>query len=85
MPHYDFIEIGTSDSNTLVARAKPSMRGLSVEPVRQYLDRLPNRPLVKKVNAAISNVSGITDIYYVPDAVRIVHGLPSWMKGTNSI
>jgi len=61
------------------------MRGICVEPVRQYLDRLPNRPLVIKVNAAISNVSGMTNIYYVPDAVRIAHALPIWMKGTNSI
>ena len=85
MPHFDFIEIGTSDSATLIGKATPTMRGISVEPVRQYLDRLPNRPLVIKVNAAISNVSGMTNIHYVPDAVRIAHGLPSWMKGTNSI
>ena len=83
--HYDFIEIGTSDFNTLIQKATPSTVGLSVEPLKDYLDRLPTKPHVQKVNAAVSKRSGSIDLYYVPDAVRIEKGLPSWMKGTNSI
>jgi hypothetical protein len=83
--HYDFIEIGTSDFNTLIQKASPSTVGLSVEPLKDYLDRLPTKPHVQKVNSAVSKRSGSIDLYYVPDAVRIEKGLPSWMKGTNSI
>ena len=83
--HYDFVEIGTSDFNTLIQKAGPKTVGLSVEPLLEYLDRLPTKPRVQKVNAAVSSTSGSLDIYYVPDNVRIEQGLPSWMKGTNSI
>jgi FkbM family methyltransferase len=83
--HYDFIEIGTSDFNTLIQKAGPETVGLSVEPMTDYLERLPDKPRVRKVNAAVSVRSGFLDLYYVPDAVRKEHGLPSWMKGTNKI
>jgi hypothetical protein len=83
--HYDFIEIGTSDFNTLIQKATPATVGLSVEPLKDYLDRLPEKTHVQKVNAAVSKRSGSIDLYYVPDAVRIEKGLPGWMKGTNSV
>ncbi len=85
LQHYDFIEIGTSDFNALIQKAGPTTVGLSVEPLSDYLDRLPNKPRVQKVNAAASNKSGSLLIYYVPDAVRKQYDLPNWMKGTNSI
>lgn len=85
LKHYDFIEIGTSDFNALIQKAGPTTVGLSVEPLSDYLDRLPNKPHVQKVNAAASNKSGSLLIYYVPDAVRKQYDLPNWMKGTNSI
>jgi FkbM family methyltransferase len=83
--HFDFIEIGTSDFNTLLQKAGPKTVGLSVEPLTDYLERLPDRPHVTKVNAAVSDRSGSMEIYYVPDAVRKEYGLPGWMKGTNKI
>ena len=83
--HYDFVEIGTSDFNTLIQKAGPTTVGLSVEPLVDYLSRLPDKPHVTKVNAAVSDRSGHMDIYYVPDDVRQEYGLPSWMKGTNKI
>jgi FkbM family methyltransferase len=83
--HFDFIEIGTSDFNTLLQKADDSVVGLSVEPLVDYLERLPERARVTKVNAAVSDRSGSMEIYYVPDAVRREYGLPGWMKGTNKI
>lgn len=80
-----FLEIGTSDFATLIATSKDTCRGISVEPVREYLDRLPDKPLVRKICAAVSDTSGNTTLYLVPDQVRIDYGLPVWMKGTNSI
>jgi len=46
---YDFVEIGTSDFDTLIETATDATRGLSIEPVRYYLDRLPERAGVKKL------------------------------------
>lgn len=86
MPHYHFLEIGTSDFATLIQKARdPCIRGISVEPIQEYLDRLPSPPGVLKICAAVSDTSGELLLYYVPDDVRIAHGLPDWMKGTNSL
>ena len=41
--HFDFIEIGTSDFDTLIEDASESTRGISIEPIKYYLDRLPNK------------------------------------------
>lgn len=83
--HYDFIEIGTSDFNTLIQKADNHTVGLSVEPMTDYLARLPEKPHVTKVNAAVSAKSGHIDLYYIPDNIRKEYNLPSWMKGTNKV
>lgn len=85
MSHFDFIEIGTSDFNTLIKTASDQTVGLSVEPLLDYLKRLPDRQRVTKVNAAVSDVNGTMEIYYIPDSVRLANKLPSWIKGTNKI
>lgn len=85
MTHYKFIEIGTSNFNTLIQKATDEDVGLSVEPLKEYLDTLPNPTNVRKVCAAVSNTTGEMDIFYVPNATRREHKLPSWMKGTNSV
>ena len=65
---YDFVEIGTCDYHTLLEGCSPHEIGLSVEPVKTYLDRLPNKPNVTKVNAAISSENKIVDLFWVePD------------------
>ena len=51
--HYDFVEIGTNDFDTLIELARPCTRGLSVDALQFYLDRLPSKPRVHKVHAAI--------------------------------
>jgi len=84
---YDFVEIGTSDFDTLIQSATDSTRGLSIEPVRYYLDRLPERENVRKIWSAISadNVKAMLQVYYVPDLVIQEKGLPSWLRGCNSV
>ena len=67
MKHYDFIEIGTSDFDTLIESSDDNMVGLSIEPIKYYLDRLPNKKNVKKIQLAVSDVDGDIDIYYIPD------------------
>ena len=48
--HFNFVEIGTSDFDTEIQKAGDSDVGLSVEPLKKYLDRLPNKPNCVKVN-----------------------------------
>lgn len=63
---YDFIEIGTSDFDTLIQSCPHKDRGLCVEPLSFYLDRLPNKPNVRKVHAAISDKDGEIEIFFLP-------------------
>ena len=59
--------------------------GLSVEPLKFYLDFLPEKKNVKKINVAISDKNGMIDIYYVePETIKNTN-LPWFIKGCNSI
>ena len=62
--HYDFIEIGTCDYHTIIEGCN-NERGLSIEPIKEYLDKLPNKPNVIKINAAISDFDGVVDVFWV--------------------
>ena len=62
---YDFVEIGTCDYHTLLEGCTPEQIGLSVEPVKTYLDRLPDKPNVTKINVAISAENNIVDLFWV--------------------
>jgi autotransporter strand-loop-strand O-heptosyltransferase len=83
--HYDFIEIGTSDFDTIIETSDDKTVGLSIEPIRYYLDRLPNKENVKKIEAAISDNDGFIEIYYIPDEKIQEHNLKWWVRGSNSI
>jgi autotransporter strand-loop-strand O-heptosyltransferase len=82
---YDFIEIGTSDFDTLIETSKNDIIGLSIEPIKYYLDRLPNKNNVKKLQVAVSDIDGEIDIYYIPDEKIKEHSFPWWVRGSNSI
>lgn len=83
---YDFIEIGTSDFDTLIQKATNEV-GLSIEPIKYYIDRLPNKENVTKINCAVSfdNVRRISKIYYIKDKDIKKYNLPEWMRGCNSL
>jgi hypothetical protein len=82
---YDFVEIGTSDFDTLIQNCSDTSVGLSIEPIQLYLDRLPNKPLVKKLNYAITETDTNVSVYWVdPDDIA-KYNLPYWMKGCNTI
>jgi hypothetical protein len=84
---YDFIEIGTSNFDTLIESANDTTVGISIEPIGYYLDQLPNKSGVKKLNLAVSrnNKSGQMGVYYVPERVIHARGLPDWLRGCNSV
>ena len=81
---YDFIEIGTSDFDTLLETTTNKI-GISIEPLKYYLDNLPNNDKVIKVNCAISDVDFVADIFWIsPDDIK-KYNLPNWLRGCNSI
>ena len=82
---YDFVEIGTSDFDTLIQRADDRTIGLSVDPIKLYLDRLPQPRFCTKLAAAISDHDGETVAYYIPPERIAELGLPAWVRGCNSI
>lgn len=85
---YNFIEIGTSFYRTEIEKATNETIGISIEPIKEYLDLLPSKPNVKKINSAISptNIGILKDfIYYIPTQIIKEKNLDSWFHGCNSI
>lgn len=87
MPHYNFIEIGTSNFDTLIQKANNTTVGLSVEPMTHYLEQLPNKDQVTKVNCAVAfdNTEADVEIYFIPESVIKENNLSHWLVGCNSI
>lgn len=85
MEHYDFIEIGTCDFATETQKAGATLRGLAVEPMAIYLERLPCKPTIKKVCAAVSERDGTADMFYITEETITKYGLEKSARGCNSI
>lgn len=83
----DFLEIGTCNFNTLAQKASDDTVGISVEPIKYYLDSLPNKKNVIKINCAISpdDSEKIVEIFYIPENVVQEKRLPGWIKGCSQI
>lgn len=83
----NFLEIGTSDYDTVLQNCTEHQLGISVEPVKYYLDRLPNKTNVKKFNIAISfdDSEEPINVYYVTSDIVKSLNLPDWVRGCNSI
>lgn len=82
---YNFIEVGTSDFMTMIQSADDETVGLSIEPISEYLNRLPNKPKVQKVNAALSNSDDFIEIYHIDSEDLEKYNLPYWIRGCNSV
>jgi len=79
----DFIEIGTADFDTLIQDCSDLAQGISIEPLSFYLDALPSKPHVIKLQKAVSNVVGLTEIYYLDPKVFLGDKVPStgwWIR-----
>jgi len=83
--NYNFIEIGTSNFRTLIESADDKTAGISIEPIKYYLDQLPNKPNLVKLNVAIStdNNFGEGSIYYIPENIIKERKLKKWLRGCN--
>jgi len=82
---YDFIEIGTSNFDTLIQSADDNTVGISVDAVKYYIDKLPDKLNCKKINVGISNINSTLDVYYIPENIIEQNNLPYWFKGCNCI
>ena len=85
---YNFIEIGTSDHNTIVEVCSDNDYGLCIEPVKLYLESLPNKKNVKKINCAVSfdNIESSVYLYFIPPDILRENGLKKrGLRGINSI
>lgn len=80
----DYIEIGTCDFDTLISDENNGI-GISIEPLKYYLDKLPDREGCIKINKAISNKKDTLNIYYVTEENINKYNLPHWVKGCNSV
>lgn len=83
-----FLEVGTSDFHTLLEFYDDSVTGISMEPLKFYLDNLPNRPLVKKLAAAlVAEPTPYVDVYYMKPEVIYdpKNDINDFMKGCNSV
>ena len=81
---YDFIEVGTSDWDTLIQSTENKI-GISIDAVKYYLDKLPNNPTVIKVNAGVSVECGVSKVYWVEEEDIKNFNLSWYLKGCNSI
>lgn len=84
MRFYDFIEIGTSDFDTEIQKDNPKV-GISIEPIKYYLDRLPNKENCIKLNMAISNYEGVCLVHYLSEKTIKDYNFPDFVRGCNSI
>ena len=69
----DFIEIGTSNFDTLIEKSTDETVGLSIEPIKEYLEDLPDKNNVKKLNYAISDEDRQGEMYYIPPGIIQKH------------
>jgi hypothetical protein len=82
---YDFVEIGTSDFETVIQKCASNSVGLSIDPILYYLNRLPSKPYVHKVLTAVSDHDGVAKVFYISEEIIKKHDFPWWVRGCSSI
>ncbi len=81
----DFVEIGSGDFETLLETCDAAAKGFTIEPLQFYLDRLPEKRNVVKLNIAISDCDGEMEISYLDPKYIQAYNLPGWMRGCNTV
>ena len=82
---FDFVEIGTSDFDTNLNIKKPNEKILLVEPISDYLGKLPEGRNIVKAHFSISDKNGEEKMFYVKEAIIKKYGFPDWIRGCNSL
>jgi hypothetical protein len=81
---YDYVEIGTCDWDVL-SMTKPSLKGIIVEPIKMYINNIPNNPNAKKVNCAISTENKMGTMFYIPPDVIEENNIVNCFRGMNKL
>ena len=63
-----FLEIGSCDFQTLNHFADHGWQGAIVEPMKKYLNNIPQKPNVHYLNYAVDNKIGTRTLYHASDA-----------------
>jgi FkbM family methyltransferase len=82
---FDFIDIGTSDFDVADGKFENNKKYILIEPIKHYLDKLPNKENIIKVNSAVSDSLKEVDLFYIKEEDIIKYNLPWWLRGCNSI
>ena len=80
----DYIEIGTSDFDTEIQK-KDHKIGISIDAVKYYIDKLPNKSGCIKINTGVSNFNGEIVINYISAKNIAKYQLPHWVRGCNAV
>ena len=80
----DYIEIGTCDWDTF-SMTKKHLKGVIVEPIKLYLDNIPNNSNVIKMNYAISNNNCESEMYYIPPNIIEEKKIVNCFRGMNKL
>lgn len=81
---YDYLEIGSCDFNVL-SMQHPNLKGIIVEPIQEYIDRIPHHPNVLKINCAISDQNKIGKMYYIPSDIIEKKNISGNFRGMNKL
>lgn len=80
----DYIEVITFEQNALLSD-NDNGSGITILPLKNYLDLLPNKESNIKIQKAIDIKKGISKVYYVDESDIQKYNLYSWVRGCNSV
>ena len=80
-----FVEIGSNYFDTLVGLADNGWRGLVVEPVPEYFNKIQKIEGIYYENVAVGNEVKMISFYYIPEEIIEKNALPAWARGLGSI
>lgn len=84
-PIYDYVDIGTSDFEIGSGQIEAGKKYILVEPLKSYLDNIPDHHNITKINAAVGNKNEDLEIFYVNQENIAKYNLPYWVRGCNKI
>jgi FkbM family methyltransferase len=82
---FDYVEIGTCDFDIGSGTIENNKKYLLVEPLKNYLDKIPNSKNIIKKNAAVGSAKAELKIFYVNEENIKKYNLPFWVRGCNKI
>ena len=83
--NFDFVDIGTSDFDTSLNQRDPGQTVLLVEPIFEYLSKLPDGEGIIKAPFAISSRNSYRPMHYIDPEIIKEYKLPDFIRGCNSL